>query len=182
MLSFNDFLIEKKELPFDHNANIGWWKDKADKEGYHTVYHGTHKRNLPTILKNGLTHKDPRTGMISVTHDPHTAHGYAAMSGSGGESNFRKAGAKAVNTPHEDRVVLKMRLPKDFVDKHMDHQFHGNPNHQNRNKMADKAHYDDWKKKNPDRPDHEYYQVSELRLNHHIKPEHIEGYMFKKKK
>ena len=90
MYSFKDFLIEKtteaKEIPFEHHPHVGWWKDKAEKDGYHTVYHGTHKRNLPHILKHGITHKDPRTGMISVTHDPHTAHGYAAMSGSGGEA------------------------------------------------------------------------------------------------
>lgn len=185
MYSFKDFLIEKtteaKEIPFEHHPHVGWWKDKAEKDGYHTVYHGTHKRNLPHILKHGITHKDPRTGMISVTHDPHTAHGYAAMSGSGGEANFRRAGAKAVHTPHEDRVVIKMHLPKHFVDKHHDPHFHGNPNHGNRNKMTDKAHYDNWKKQNPHKPDHEFYQVSELRLKEKISPHHIVGYMHKKK-
>lgn len=181
--SFKSFLAEStKEVPFDKNPHVGWWKDKAEKDGYHTVYHGTHKKNLDSILKHGLNHRDPRTGMISVTHDPHTAHGYAAMSGSGGERNFRKAGAKAVHTPHEDRVVLKMHIPKEFVDKHMDHEFHGNPKHGNRTKMADKSHYDSWKKSNPDKPDHEFYQVSELRLNKEIPHHYIVGYSHKVKK
>ena len=142
MIKFKDLFIEQKEVPFDHHPKVGWWKDKAEKDGYHTVYHGTHKKNLPHILKHGVNHKDPRTGMISVTHDPHTAHGYAAMSGSGGERNFRKSGKKAVHTPHEDRVVLKMHIPKKFVDDHHDKHFHGNPKHLNRNKMTDKKHYD----------------------------------------
>lgn len=103
------------------------------------------------------------------------------MSGSGGERNFRQVGAKAVHTPHEDRVVLKMHIPNEFVDKHIDKEFHGNPKHLNRNKMTDKSHYDDWKKNNPGKPDHEFYQVSELRLNKAIPPEHIVGFMHKVK-
>lgn len=182
MLTFKKFITEKSELSFDHNPKIGAWKEEGEKKGYHTVYHGTHIKNLPHILKHGLTHKDPKTGMISVTHDPNTAHAYAAMSGSGGEANFRKVGSKAVHTPHEDRVVLKMHIPHDFVDKHMDHDFHGNEKHANRTKMHDSSTYHEWKKKNPDTPDHHFYQVSELRLNKEIPPEHIVGYMHRKKK
>lgn len=180
MKSFIQFITEHKKIPFEHHPHVGWWKDKADEDGYHTVYHGTHKKNLDHILKHGITHKDPRTGMISVTHDPHTAHGYAAMSGSGGESNFRKVGKKATHTPHEDRVVIKMHLPKHFVYKHLDKNLSGNSTSGGVNKMSDKKHYDDWKRKNPDRPDHEFYQVSELRLKHEIHPDHIVGYMHKK--
>lgn len=186
MKTFKEYLNEHKELPFEHNPQIGAWRETMHKDGYATVYHGTHKKNLDSILKHGLTHRDPRTGMISVTHDPSTAHGYGAMSGSGGEANFRRAGAKAVHTPHEDRVVLKMHLPKDFVEKHMDHDFHGNErfkgHHPNRTKMSDSSHYHEWKKANPTKPDHEFYQVSELRINHPIPKEYIQGHMFRKKK
>lgn len=182
-MKFSDFLlVESKELPYDKHVSVGWWRDKAKKDGYHTVYHGTHKKNLESILKNGLTHKDPKTGMISVTHDPNTAHGYAAMSGAGGERNFRKAGAKVVNTPHEDRVVLKMHIPNEFMEKHMDHEFHGNEKHKNRTKMHDREHYDNWKKENPGKPDNEFYQVSELRLNKEIPAHHIVGFMHRVKK
>jgi len=184
-MKFSDFLLETKEIPYEKNPKIGWWKDKGDKAGYHTVYHGTHKKNLKNILKNGIDHKDPKTGMISVTHDPHTAHGYAAMSGTGGERNFRRAGGNAKHTPHEDRVVIKMNIPKHFVDKHLDHEFHGNARsekHKNRTKMHTRDHYDNWKKENPKKPDHEFYQVSELRLNKKIPAHHIVGYMHRVKK
>lgn len=180
MITFKDFLlVEQAEVPFDKSPEIGWWKDKAEKDGYHTVYHGTHKKNLAHILKHGLTHKDPKTGMISVTHDPHTAHGYAAMSGSGGESNFRKVGGKAVHTPHEDRVVLKMHIPKDHMHKHMDHTLSGNGPSGAHERMTNKAKYEAHKKAGGH--DSEYYMATELRLNHAIDPKHIVGYMHKKK-
>ena len=179
MLSFKQFLTEHKELPFDHHATIGWWKDKGEKDGHHVVYHGTHKKNLAAVLKHGLNHKDPHTGMISVTHDPHTAFGYASMSGSGGESNFRKAGHKPVNTPHEDRVVIKMHIPHEWAEKHMDHHMSGNTD---RSKMTDSKHYHNWKSKNPHKSDHEYYTASELRMKHEIPAHFIQGYSFKKKK
>lgn len=184
MLSFTQFITEKVEVPFDHAPHIGAWREKMEKDGYATVYHGTHKKNVESVLKHGLSHKDPRTGMISVTHDPHTAHGYAAMSGSGGEANFRKSGQKAVHTPHEDRAVIKMHIPKHFIEKHMDHDFHGNErskDHPNRTKMHDSATYHAWKKDNPNTPDHHFYQVSELRLKKEIPSKYIVGHMFKKK-
>src|SRR5579859_7381720 len=122
-------------IPFEHNPKIGWW---ADHPSHLTVYHGTHDDNVHNIVKNGLTHKDPRTGMISVTHDPHTAHGYASMSKSGGEYHFRKVGGNPVSTPHEHRSVVKIQIPKDWAAKHIDPHLHGNIG-QAANKMKDKA-------------------------------------------
>ena len=175
-MRFKEFLSEHKEVPFEKNPKIGWWKDKAEEDGHHVVYHGTHKRNLPQILKHGINHKYPKTGMISVTHDPHTAHGYASMSGSGGERNFRKAGAKAVHTPHEDRVVLKIHLPKDHpIDGHLRGNV-GDKHDNMKNKEKYKAH------KKSGKADHEYNQTTELRTSHDIHPKHIVGYMHKKKK
>ena len=37
------------------------------------------------------------------------------MSGEGGESKFRDAGARPKSTPPEDRIVFKIELPKQFV-------------------------------------------------------------------
>ena len=166
-------LTETTEVPFEPNPKIGWWKDQPN---FYMVYHGTNIKNLPNILLNGLTKPDPKTGMISVTFDPHTAHGYAAMSG---ESDFRKAGAKAITVSHEDRVVLKIKLPKDFVEKYADPEMSGN---MDRSKMTDKSKYDDWKQSNNDKPDFDYYSLSELRLSHPIDAKYIVGYMFKKPK
>lgn len=175
-MKFSDFLlIENKELPYERNPNIGWWKDKAEEDGYHTVYHGTHKKNLANILKHGINHKDPKTGMISVTHDPNTAHGYAAMSGHGGERNFRAAGAKVVNTPHEDRVVLKIHLPKDHP---IDGELRGNVGDK-ADAMTSKEKYDQHKAAG--KADHEYYQTTELRTSKEIPAHHIVGYMHRKK-
>lgn len=130
---------------------------------------------MPHILKHGINHKDPKTGMISVTHDPHTAHGYASMSGAGGERNFRKTGAKAVHTPHEDRVVLKIHLPKDHpIDGHL----RGNVGDKHDN-LKSKEKYE--KHKQSGKADHEYYQTTELRTSKEIDPKHIVGYMHKKK-
>ena len=93
------------------------------------VYHGTHVNNIPKIQQNGIANKDPDTGMISVAighHGKNISRAYAAMSGSGGESKFRKPGSKAVNVPNEDRAVVVMRLPREWVDKHVDRNFGGN--------------------------------------------------------
>lgn len=91
------------------------------------VYHGTHVKNVPAILKNGINNKDPKTGMVSVaigSHGQNIAHGYAAMSG---EYGFRQAGQKAVVVPHENRAIVVAHLPMDWVHKNVDRNFGGNP-------------------------------------------------------
>ena len=99
------------------------WSEHPD---HIVVYHGTHTRNVPQILKNGLNNKDPKTGMVSVTFGSHgksVAHGYAAMSG---EHNFRQAGARAETVPDEDRSIVVAHLPMDWVHKNVDTNFGGN--------------------------------------------------------
>lgn len=168
--------LSEEALPYDKNAKIGFWKDQGDREGYYTLYHGTHEDNVESMMKHGLNKPDPTTGMISTTPDPDTAHGYAAMSGTGGETQFRKLHNKAVNTPHEERAVIKMRIPKEWADKHIDPELRGNLGN-TRDRMLNKSHYEDWKKANPEKSDSEYYTGSEVRFSKPIPPEFNVGYM-----
>jgi hypothetical protein len=114
--------------------------------------------------------------MISTTPDPNTAHGYAAMSGTGGETQFRKLHNKATNTPHEERAVVKMKIPKAWADKHVDPQLRGNLG-VTRDRMLNKSHYDNWKKENPEKSDSEYYTGSEVRFSKPIPAKFIVGHM-----
>ena len=166
MKTFKEFLKEDK-VSFDKDPKIGWWKD----HDHLTVYHGTHERNVEDIKKTGLNRPDPKTGMISVTHDPHTAHGYAAMSGAGGEADFRKAGNKVTHTPHEERAVIKMRIPKKWAEENMDHDLSGNLPSE-RKRMSDKSEYE-----KHEGQDQEYYRGTELRMKKPIPPEFIVGHM-----
>ena len=175
MRTFRQFIIES-EIPFDKSTNHGFWEDSD----YVDVYHGTHKKNVKVIEDGGLNRPDPKTGMISVTMDPYTAHGYAAMSGSGGEANFRQAGTKAVNTPHEDRAVMKFRLPSKWLQDNMDHDFGGNVGQSKKNLM-DKNQYAKWKTENPTGSDHNYYALSEFRLKSPVPKEFYVGHSDKVK-
>lgn len=183
-MNFKSFLREKKEnyshreIPFEHNPKVGWWDD--EHKDHVIVYHGTHKRNMHDIYKHGITHKDPTSGMISVALEPHTAHGYASMSAAGGEHHFRYSGGKARNTPHEDRTVFKLKIPKKWIHQHKDPNFHGNLGHSHK-RLTDKSEYERMSKE-PDHADHHYYAMSELRLNHSIPKEFIIGHMHKVKK
>jgi hypothetical protein len=177
-MSFKRWLIEQieaKRLPFDKTTKRrGWWR-----EGDHYIlYHGTHDRNVQSMLKSGISRPDPATGMYSTTPDAHTAHGYAAMSGSGGEAHFRGASAKAVNTPHSERTVLKLKIPSDWAERHMDADLRGNMGDAKK-RMMDKNEYSKWVSKNPEKNDSEYYMATEVRFKKPIPPEFIEGYMKK---
>jgi hypothetical protein len=102
------------------------WSQNKD---YLVVYHGTHIRNVADIFKNGIKNKDPRTGMVSVAigdRGEQVARAYAAMSGAGGEYNYRTAGQKPVNVPPEHRAVIVAHLPMDWVEQHVDGTFSGN--------------------------------------------------------
>jgi hypothetical protein len=170
-----DLLNENiKNIPFEKNPSIGWWEDQ-DKL---TVYHGTHDRNVENILKTGLNKPDPKTGMISVTSDPYTAHGYAAMSGAGGEAEFRKAGGRPVNVPHEDRAVIKMIIPIQWLKANMDTNLSGNIGIA-KDHLSSKDKYEDWKKKG--KSDFLYYQLSEFRIKKPIPTKFIVGVMKKNK-
>ncbi len=191
MLSFKQFIKEEestegKKIPFEKHANPGWHQDGE----YMIVYHGTHERNVGSMMKHGLNRPDPKTGMISVTHDPFTAHAYASMSGSGGEANFRKAGASATTTPHHERAVIKMKIPMKWAKEHMDHNMSGNIGAEDkdndlkdaRTRMTSKAEHDRWKKANPNKPGRVYYSGTEVRFKKAVPPEFIEGYMKKQDK
>lgn len=178
ILSFKKFIAES-EIPFDRNVTQGWWND--DKS-HLTVYHGTHKKNIPSIQRNGISVPDPRTGMISTTLDPHTAHGYAAMSSGErrGEHSFRKAGQKAVTTPEKDRAVAKFKIPMSWVRQNVDPNLRGNIG-MAENRMKDRSEYVKWKSQNPEKSDSEYYATSELRFSKPIPPEFYVGHSFKVK-
>ena len=165
------------EIPFDKTTNHGWW---ADRKEHIDLYHGTHKRNIPNIKRSGISVPDPRTGMISTSLDPHTAHGYAAMSSGDrrGEHSFRQAGQSAVTTPHTDRAVAKFRVPMSWVHANVDPELRGNIGIAT-DRLKDKSKYDAWKKSNPKASDHEYYMTSELRFKKPIPPDFYVGHSFK---
>lgn len=167
------------EIPFDKTTNHGWWSDRND---YIDLYHGTHKRNVQHIEGSGISVPDPKTGMVSMALDPHTAHGYAAMSSGErrGEHSFRHAGAKAVTTPHEDRAVTKFRVPMDWVKQNLDPDLRGNIG-LTRTRMLDKNEYARWKKENPDASDSDYYMGAELRFNKPVPSEFYVGHSHKYK-
>lgn len=177
-MSFKRWLMEQteaKRLPFDKQTKRrGWWR-----EGDHYIlYHGTHERNVQSMIKSGINRPDPSTGMYSTTPDPHTAHGYAAMSGAGGEAHFRGTSAKATNTPHSERAVLKLKIPADWAERHMDADLRGNMGDAKK-RMMDKNEYMKWSSKNPEKHDSEYYMATEVRFKKPIPPEFIDGYMKK---
>ena len=167
------------EIPFDKSTNHGWWADRKD---HIDLYHGTHIRNVEHIEGSGISVPDPKTGMVSMALDPHTAHGYAAMSSGErrGEHSFRHAGAKAVTTPHEERAVTKFRVPMEWVKQNLDPNLRGNIG-LSRNRMQNKEEYDRWKKENPNASDHDYYMGAELRFSRPVPPEFYVGHSHKVK-
>ena len=172
-------MVKHDEHQFEKHKTIGWWDD--DSTTHLDVYHGTHKRNLDSIRKNGLNRSDQKTGMVSVTPDPNTAHAYASMSGAGGEAEFRGVSHRPATTPHEDRVTTRFSVPKTWLRQHADPHLRGNVGVA-QDKMSNRAHYDSWKASNPTKPDTEYYMGTEIRLNKPIPPEFYSGHSYKVKK
>lgn len=167
----NEFIIfENKEIPWSQE-DTGWWEDGDSV----TVFHGTHERNIPDILKNGLTRMDPDTGMISLALEPHTAKGYASMSGTGGEASFRKVGAKIKHTPMNERAVFKIVIPRDWLEANMDKNLSGNIGTA-KNRMKSKEEYELFKKFEK-KPDTAYYQLAELRVKKPVPAKFIKGVM-----
>lgn len=160
---------ELPRLAWDKNPKIGWWRD-----GDHMImYHGTHQSRLPDISRDGLRAptSGPTAGWVSLTHDPHTAHGYASMSG--GESSFRGAGAKATHVPHEERVVLVHKIPREWAEKNMNPHLRGNIDGY-AEKLRDRSSYEAHAASG--RPDHEHYQATELRFKDAVPREFLVGY------
>jgi hypothetical protein len=118
---------KKEEAQRKHETE----RDSAFEESDHprdddgkfvTSYHGSHQKNEEGILKEGIKRplKGRTPGTVSVARRPDTAFGYAAMSGSGGESDFRSAGKKAFTTPLAERSVFKIKVPKEWHEKHLE--------------------------------------------------------------
>jgi len=167
MKTLRQFLNEMQQTEFNKNPDIGWWGN-----GNHLImYHGTHQSNLKAIAAEGI--KAGPNGWVSMTHDPHTAHGYASMHG--GEANFRGAKGKAQHVPHNERATIVAKIPREWADKHMDTKIRGNVDYA-RQRLTNKSHYDQHKRNG--KQDHEYYQTTELRFPH-IPREFITGYMKK---
>lgn len=156
-------------LPWDANPKVGWWEDLDPI----IFYHGTHENNLQSVLDNGLTRKDPDTGMISLALEPYTANAYAAMSGSGGEHKFRQIGASATTTKVDERVVIKFAIPNEWVKKHMDPKLGGNIGDAYK-RMRSKDLYEQY-----EGSDQQYYQFAEIRVDAVVPPNFIVGYMKK---
>jgi len=154
------------QLPWNGNAPIGWWQDNKVMR----MYHGTNLDFVPSIAKEGLTRLDAKTGMISFAFEPFTARAFAVM---GGEARFLASKSKALVVPENKRAVLIFDLPREFVFKVIDRDFHGNdPEHKER--LIDKSVYENWT-----RSDQQYYQLCEMRLESVIPASMMAGYMIK---
>lgn len=150
-------------------------KHWSENEDFLPVYHGTHVNNVPDIIKNGISNKDPKTGMISVaigSRGIDTAHAYASMSGAGGEHNFRQVGQRPVSVPHEDRSVIVAHLPMDWVHQHVDRNFGGNPDSV-KERLRNPAAHDEYVRKNGE--DTAFDETPELRFREAIPAKYIVG-------
>jgi hypothetical protein len=143
-------------------------------------FHGTHKKNLSFIEKNGiLAPKEGATaGWVSLALEPNTAHGYAAMSGAGGETSFRAAGAKVTNVPHEDRITFIIKIPKSEVLKKMAPE--RGAMQSTKNRLKDPAEYERLVLKGR-MTDTEYYQLTEIRWPNVVPLKYILGYTYLRK-
>jgi hypothetical protein len=178
-----ELLIETAgELSVPRFPKIGWWLDHDPV----TFYHGTHERNLESILKSGIAApKEGYTaGWVSLALEPNTAHGYASMSGLGGETQFRmktfrSAGTKAAHVPNEERVTFVIKIPQNDFMKKMAPM---------RGAMTDIAKRltdkDEYQKLVVDggMSDAEYYARTEIRYPDLIPPKFIVGYTYLKGK
>jgi hypothetical protein len=175
MKSFSEFLVEGKikKKPFNKNPKIGWWLDNNPIR----FYHGTHIRNIEFVEENGLL--APTTGdtagWISLALEPNTAHGYASMSGAGGETafkDFRAAGTKSEVTDKKERVVFIIELPQKLVLSKMAKERGAMQG--TKTKLINKEEYDSF-----DGQDQLYYALTEIRMPDKIDPKYIKGYMKK---
>lgn len=177
IIPFKEFILtESTKIPrfkWVSNPKIGWWLDKDPV----MFFHGTHERNVQGIYTSELRAptSGPTAGYVSLALDPYTAFGYASMSGSGGESEFRGAGMKATTTPANERAVLVLKIPQKYFIPRMVHQ-RGNVD-EYRNKLTSKEEY--LKAKKHGKSDHEYYMLTEIRLPTAVPSQFILGYMKK---
>ena len=172
--TFGQFLIEAKlkEVAINRFPKIGWWLDN----NVITFYHGTHEKNIPFIEKNGIVAptSGPTANWVSLALEPNTGHGYAAMSGAGGESAFRAAGSKVISVPHEQRVTFIIKLPKKLVVERMAPE-RGSMD-LTKDRLKKKELYEQLTKKGMS--DSEYYALTEIRMPKVIPARYIAGYTY----
>ena len=170
MKTFKEYITERAtvmRMKWDPDPVIGWWRDNETN----ILYHGTHERNLEYIFEYGLKPADSgyTEGFVSLTLDPNTAYGYASMSGSGGEREFRKAGAKPKHTPPTQRAILILEMNTQWLIDNMA-PLRG-AMAAKKERLTNKQEYLDW-----DGQDQEYYQLTEIRIPNLVKPKHIIGW------
>lgn len=171
MLRFRELILEGiKKTSWTKMPMIGWWLDNDPI----TFYHGTHVRNLEFIEKNGIIAptSGPTAGWVSLALEPNTAFGYASMSGAGGESGFRAAGASPVATPPSERIVFELLIPKSIVISRMAPE--RGAMQSTKNRLKDKEEYENWT-----RSDVEYYALTEIRMPKKVAKKFIKSYMVK---
>lgn len=164
-------IITEQKMRWNKNPTIGWWLDKDPVR----FYHGTHSRNLEGILEGGIyaPTSGPTANWVSLALEPNTAHGYASMSGAGGETEFRAAGANVALTPHSERTVFVLDLPQSYFLPLMAPA--RGAMSESRDKLNNKNRYEEWAKSG--KTDQEYYQITEIRLPKHVPAKYIVGYM-----
>lgn len=168
MISFREFseAVSLKQIPWDANPKIGWWKDAKKLR----MYHGTNIDNLEGFAKTGLSVPDPRTKLFSLAYEPFTARAFAVM---GGEARFVAAKSKALSVPENKRVVIVFDIPQTWIAQHADEDLGGNDD-THKDRLLDKTLYDEW-----DHNDQQYYQLCELRVKIVVPAKFIVGYMIK---
>jgi len=182
MENWKRFLNEGTELDWSRPwayPEIGWWADNDPL----TLYHGTHIKNIEGILESGIfaPKQGYTAGKVSLALDPFTAHGYASMSGQGGETAFRSQGGKAKDTPHNERVVFVLKIPQSIIQENM--LAARNNMETTRDKLVDREKYEQWKQEHGGeeyeawRFDKGYYELTEIRLPDHVSESYIIGYM-----
>lgn len=164
-------------LSWNPNPTIGWWLDNDPVR----FYHGTHQRNLESILSSNLyaPSAGPTKDAVSLALEPNTAHGYASMSGAGGESQFRAEENKPVWTPHDERVVLVLEIPQSYFLSRM-LPMRGAMKDQ-KNKLTDPVMYEQFVKENGKNLDFKYYEMTEIRLPKEVPGHFIVGWTKKLK-
>jgi len=146
-----------------------WWQDELERTGKITLWHGTDKRNLPSIQKSGILPDSNNKTYASL--DPDTGFGYGQMAR--GEKAFLQDAkkGKAKNNPFEDRALLQLEIPKEYFEKYLADQRSNfsvdrllSPN------AREKFRPYDFDLNQP------YYALTELRFNGPIPPEFIVGW------
>jgi len=169
------------EVTLSKFPKIGWWLDNDPV----TFYHGSHMRNLQSIIENGLAAPTEgyTAGWVSLALEPNTAHGYASMSGAGGETqfrlkSFRNANAKALNVPHNERITFIIQIPQnDFMHKMAPMR---GAMTELANRLIEKSEYEKLVV-NGGMSDTEYYARTEIRYPKLIPAHFITGYAFLRK-